>query len=97
MEAARRLAILNGHILPNYNDQGRRGMINKNYGSEATIMNVCGIIGVVGAKDKAVTTYLMEGLQLMESRGYDSAGIVTVNTDSRELLISKYASETYYF
>lgn len=50
----------------------------------------CGIVGYVG-KDEAYP-YLLEGLKILESRGYDSAGITTINHDSL-LVTSKFASE----
>lgn len=49
----------------------------------------CGIIAVVGS-DPAVNI-LLEGLKILEARGYDSAGISTI--DSRgELVTTKFAS-----
>ncbi len=38
---------------------------------------MCGIIGIVS--DKQVESYLIDGLKRLEYRGYDSAGIATVN------------------
>ncbi|HAU21558.1 MAG TPA: glutamine--fructose-6-phosphate aminotransferase, partial [Erythrobacter sp.] len=38
---------------------------------------MCGIIGIVGSKQ--VADRLVDGLRRMEYRGYDSAGICTVN------------------
>lgn len=38
---------------------------------------MCGIIGIIGKKD--VASPLVEGLKRLEYRGYDSAGIATVN------------------
>jgi glucosamine--fructose-6-phosphate aminotransferase (isomerizing) len=40
---------------------------------------MCGIVGYVGAKDAA--TIVFEGLKKLEYRGYDSAGIASVNGD----------------
>jgi glucosamine--fructose-6-phosphate aminotransferase (isomerizing) len=51
----------------------------------------CGIVGYVG-KDEA-HPYLIEGLSILESRGYDSAGITTISSDSL-LVTSKFASES---
>ena len=38
---------------------------------------MCGIVGIVGTSD--VSTRLFEGLKRLEYRGYDSAGICTIN------------------
>ena len=38
---------------------------------------MCGIIGVVGAQD--ALPILLEGLERLEYRGYDSAGVALVN------------------
>jgi hypothetical protein len=38
----------------------------------------CGIIGVVGGGDDA-SKYLLEGLTIMRNRGYDSAGMATID------------------
>lgn len=50
---------------------------------------MCGIVGFVGAE--SAVNYLTDGLSILENRGYDSAGIATLN-DAHELVISKYAS-----
>ena len=39
---------------------------------------MCGIIGIVG-KEENVSTRILEGLVRLEYRGYDSAGIATLN------------------
>ena len=52
--------------------------------------DVCGIIAFVGSE--AAAPVLIEGLKVLESRGYDSAGIATINPATRELAMSKYAS-----
>jgi glucosamine--fructose-6-phosphate aminotransferase (isomerizing) len=41
----------------------------------------CGIVGYVG-KDPAVG-YLLEGLHILQNRGYDSAGVSTLHTDPK--------------
>lgn len=49
---------------------------------------MCGIIGVVG-RDSCVNI-LIDGLRILENRGYDSAGVATVGQNG--LTISKHAS-----
>ena len=46
----------------------------------------CGIAGVVGAKGDA-RDYLIEGLTILKNRGYDSAGIATMD-DANPNLVS---------
>jgi glucosamine--fructose-6-phosphate aminotransferase (isomerizing) len=45
---------------------------------------MCGIVGFIGPRDAA--PYLIEGLRRLEYRGYDSAGIATL--DDGELRIT---------
>mmetsp|Transcript_30051 Transcript_30051/g.63753 ORF Transcript_30051/g.63753 Transcript_30051/m.63753 type:complete len:458 (+) Transcript_30051:240-1613(+) len=52
----------------------------------------CGIAGVVGAKGDA-KEYLIEGLTILKNRGYDSAGIATMDENDPSLMVTKYASE----
>jgi len=52
----------------------------------------CGIAGVVGAKGDA-RDYLIEGLTILKNRGYDSAGIATMDENNPSLVVTKYASE----
>jgi glucosamine--fructose-6-phosphate aminotransferase (isomerizing) len=40
---------------------------------------MCGIVGIIGQRDSV--QFLMSGLQRLEYRGYDSAGIATITTD----------------
>jgi len=53
----------------------------------------CGIVGVVGApKDKDdARGFLIEGLQVLRNRGYDSAGLATMSK-GQGLFTTKYAS-----
>lgn len=44
----------------------------------------CGIIGIVSSEPD-VSRKLYEGIQLMQNRGYDSAGICTI-TKAREVV-----------
>ncbi len=48
---------------------------------------MCGIIGYVG-KNK-VENLLLESLELLEYRGYDSAGIAVVNEETKETFVRK--------
>ncbi len=48
---------------------------------------MCGIIGYIGSRE--ATGYLLEGLRRLEYRGYDSAGVATVNHGA--LLVTKRA------
>ncbi|MFA5946876.1 MAG: glutamine--fructose-6-phosphate transaminase (isomerizing) [Patescibacteria group bacterium] len=50
---------------------------------------MCGIIGFVGNEDSV--NYLIDGLCILENRGYDSAGIATIGKD-KVLTATKFAS-----
>jgi glucosamine--fructose-6-phosphate aminotransferase (isomerizing) len=52
----------------------------------------CGIAGVVGAKGDA-RDYLIEGLTILKNRGYDSAGIATLDEENQSMVVTKHASE----
>uniref|UniRef100_A0A0H5RK65 Glutamine--fructose-6-phosphate aminotransferase [isomerizing] n=1 Tax=Spongospora subterranea TaxID=70186 RepID=A0A0H5RK65_9EUKA len=54
--------------------------------------DACGIVAYVGKdpKDPAVK-YLLEGLTILQNRGYDSCGISTINAN-HELVTTKFAS-----
>lgn len=47
---------------------------------------MCGIVGVVGNRN--ATDILMQGLEKLEYRGYDSAGIYVANGDNSSLVKS---------
>lgn len=55
---------------------------------------MCGIIGVVG--DKRAVNILIDGLSILESRGYDSAGVATIGTATdaapSTIITTKFAS-----
>ncbi|KAL0481483.1 glutamine-fructose-6-phosphate transaminase [Acrasis kona] len=56
--------------------------------------DACGIIAFI-SKDEPAFNYLMEGLTILQNRGYDSAGICTLTKTDKEtyqLQMSKYAS-----
>lgn len=52
---------------------------------------MCGIIGVVGDRNSVST--IIDGLSILESRGYDSAGVATVS-DEGKIHTTKFASGT---
>lgn len=54
-----------------------------------TPQNTCGIIAFVG-KDSAIN-YLLDGITILQNRGYDSAGVTTI-THEGELVTTKFAS-----
>jgi glucosamine--fructose-6-phosphate aminotransferase (isomerizing) len=56
----------------------------------------CGIAGVVGAKGDA-RDYLIEGLTILKNRGYDSAGIATMDDANPELVVSYFFVSTSHF
>src|SRR5689334_23117799 len=45
---------------------------------------MCGIVGYIGNQD--ASQILLDGLKCLEYRGYDSAGIATVETQSHDAL-----------
>lgn len=51
----------------------------------------CGIVGVVGSDD--ANAFLIEGLTILKNRGYDSSGIASIDENTNELFITKYASK----
>ena len=53
----------------------------------------CGIIGYLG-KDPLAVEVCLEGIQILQFRGYDSAGICTIE-NSGEFKITKYASDYF--
>jgi glucosamine--fructose-6-phosphate aminotransferase (isomerizing) len=61
-------------------------------GQRRQTADACGIIAYVG-KDKRdpAVQYLLEGLTILQNRGYDSAGIATLNAHN-EIVSSKFAS-----
>ena len=52
----------------------------------------CGIIGVVG--DDNVKDHLLEGLTILQNRGYDSAGMATLSSITKNnIAVTKFASK----
>jgi len=57
---------------------------------EVDPMECCGIVGFVG--NEPASRYLIDGLRILESRGYDSAGIATSDPSTKALVNTKCAS-----
>eukprot|EP01111_Echinosteliopsis_oligospora_P004350 TRINITY_DN1698_c0_g1_i1.p1 TRINITY_DN1698_c0_g1~~TRINITY_DN1698_c0_g1_i1.p1 ORF type:complete len:646 (-),score=226.58 TRINITY_DN1698_c0_g1_i1:66-2003(-) len=74
----RRLRVTQGHLISSLIPS-----------SSISTHDTCGIVGFVG-KEEAFT-YLIEGLSILQSRGYDSAGVTTISDDN-QLVTTKYAS-----
>lgn len=53
----------------------------------------CGIVAVVGNDSTDASKYLIEGLTILRNRGYDSAGLASIDSKSKSLQITKYASQ----
>ena len=49
---------------------------------------MCGIVGYVGNKENCVRV-LIDGLEKLEYRGYDSAGIAFLNNDNIDVVKEK--------
>lgn len=56
----------------------------------------CGIIGYVG-KDQIAKEVCIDGIQVLQFRGYDSCGICTYNEEKKDFELTKFASEVPYF
>lgn len=52
--------------------------------------SACGIMAFVGKDDNAID-FLLEGVTILQNRGYDSAGVATLDKENH-LFVSKYAS-----
>ena len=55
---------------------------------------MCGIIGYIGIDNS--TTFVIEGLTLLQNRGYDSVGISSIIENEKKLKTIKYASTNTY-
>lgn len=53
---------------------------------------MCGIIGVTGARDPL--SLLLKGLEALEYRGYDSAGVALVDAAAGEMYVARSAEQT---
>jgi len=54
-----------------------------------SVLQACGIVAFVG--DEPAVPYLLEGLHILQNRGYDSAGISTLSSEG-QVLTTKFAS-----
>lgn len=61
------------------------------WASPVALQDTCGIIAYIG-KEEAFP-FLIDGLTILENRGYDSAGIATLD-QSNQIVITKFASTT---
>jgi len=78
MRASQRLSIISNHLLNERETTARS--------------DCCGIVAVVSqpASGSTVAPFLIEGLKILEARGYDSVGMTTI--DKNNLVTSKFAS-----
>lgn len=53
----------------------------------------CGVIGVVGEETNA-SEILLEGLTILQNRGYDSAGMCTISKNSNSFVTTKFANSS---
>jgi hypothetical protein len=67
---------------------GGPGPAGRGGGGQRHPAETCGIVGVVGADD--ARNILLEGLTVLQNRGYDSAGMATFS-DGSGLVVTKYA------
>jgi len=75
----RRIAVIQQHLSPGYN-------------GPLDINPTCGIVAFVGGPEEHAVRYLLEGLKILEPRGYDSAGVTTVDQNEKQLVTTKFAS-----
>eukprot|EP01080_Neovahlkampfia_damariscottae_P001381 gene1381-12002_t len=93
----RRTEMTLNHLKPKNIKEKQIQLVNNNnfdkyYKTELIHQPTCGIIAFIG-KTETAFDYLIEGLTILQNRGYDSAGVCTVSEEN-ELSISKFASET---
>ena len=56
---------------------------------------MCGIVGLVSQKNKGLK-FLIDGLEKLEYRGYDSAGIAYIHNDKLEIINNKLKDKDYF-
>ena len=52
----------------------------------------CGIVGYIG-NQKQAGAVCMNGLKILESRGYDSCGVVSIDAATGQFKLNKFASK----
>ncbi|GAX19814.1 glucosamine--fructose-6-phosphate aminotransferase [Fistulifera solaris] len=52
----------------------------------------CGLVGVIGSENYSSRDFLLNGLSLLKNRGFDSAGIATMDAQGEHMTITKFAS-----
>ncbi len=86
----RRLATIFNHI-------NASGSVHTIFEHSTILPNdTCGIVAYVGKEDGEAVDVLLDGLTILENRGYDSAGVCTLDPAKNQLVISKYASSTQH-
>lgn len=84
----RRLATIFNHLAAS-------GSVHTVFEHSTVLPNeTCGIIAYVGNGnvDGEAWDVLIDGLTILENRGYDSAGVCTLDAGKNQLVISKFAS-----
>lgn len=66
------------------------------YNSQKSTLSCCGIIGYIGKKPLAKEV-CVDGIHVLQFRGYDSCGICTYNSEKKDFEITKHASEVPYY
>lgn len=66
-----------------------------NYKKFTNELECCGIIGYIG-KEKIGIDVCLSGIEILQFRGYDSCGIASINPETKEVQITKYASDLSY-
>ena len=54
---------------------------------------MCGIFGILNySNDINTLSFILQGLEQLQNRGYDSAGLCAMNDTNQNFLLEKYAS-----
>jgi len=82
MKQNKRLAIIAQHLAPTFSS-------HRQLDAPLSAQETCGIVAFIG-KEQA-WDFLIDGLTILENRGYDSAGIATIDGHN-QLVCTKFAS-----